>query len=399
MRDAIEGLPEPAYFSRGMTAKDIPFHRNHWTMMPKSPKLLAGTSTDGRSFRRLLWDDESPTVAYGNREIHVHPDGGRRLSVHEAMLLQGFPRQYRLCGNFSQQITQVSNAVPPPVARALARTIRGVILASRARELPGLPRERGSRAMNDEEKLVNKINANLDSGKISEAKLTTDDRVLARITDGIYRQPASALRELIANAYDADASTVYIQTDFPKFSRISVRDDGNGLTVEGLANLIHHIGGSPKRTRAGIDLGVVSKNDPSLSPGGRRLIGKIGIGLFSVAQLTRHFQIITKTKGSKHRVVAEVMLKTYTEDDLATMTKQDHVTFETGTVRIKAFPAEKKEAHGTEIILLDLRKQTKELLQSRDTWLRVDAGRNPDQLGGDQRPPTYHIGRMAHRKR
>ena len=34
--------------------------------------------------------------------------------------------------------------------------------------------------------------------------------------------------------------------------------------------------------------------NPSLSPGGRRLIGKIGIGLFSVSQLTRHFQIITK---------------------------------------------------------------------------------------------------------
>ncbi|MGA7501209.1 MAG: ATP-binding protein, partial [Isosphaeraceae bacterium] len=249
--------------------------------------------------------------------------------------------------------------------------------------------------MTDEELLIENINNNLDTGKVSEAKLATDDRVLARITDGIYRQPASALRELIANAYDADASDVYIQTDFPRFSRISVRDDGNGLTVKGLANLIHHIGGSPKRTKAGVGLGVVNKDDPSLSPGGRRLIGKIGIGLFSVAQLTRHFQIITKTKGSKHRLVAEVMLKTYTEGDLATLSKQDHVTFETGIVRIRAFPAEKRDAHGTEIILLDLRQQTKELLQSRDIWLRVDAGRDPTQMSEVRRPPTYHIGRMA----
>lgn len=124
VRDAIYGLPEPAFFARGMTAKDIPFHPNHWTMKPRSPKLAAQSATDGRSFRRLLWDEESPTVAYGNREIHVHPDGGRRLSVHEAMLLQGFPPQYRLAGNLSQQITQVSNAVPPPVARSLARRIR-----------------------------------------------------------------------------------------------------------------------------------------------------------------------------------------------------------------------------------------------------------------------------------
>lgn len=249
--------------------------------------------------------------------------------------------------------------------------------------------------MSTERTLIRDINKNLDTGKVLQATLATDDRVLARITDGIYRQPASALRELIANAYDADASNVYVQTDFPRFSRISVRDDGNGLTVEGLANLIHHIGGSPKRTKAGIGLGVVNKDDPSLSPAGRRLIGKIGIGLFSVAQLTRHFQIITKVKGSKHRIAAEVILKTYTEDDLASISKQDHVTFETGIVRIRSFPAGRKDSHGTEIILLDLRQQTKELLQSRDIWLRVDASADSAYITDVRVAPTYHIGRMA----
>jgi DNA (cytosine-5)-methyltransferase 1 len=130
VRDAIGGLPKPVFFRRGMIADDIPYHPNHWTMMPKSSKLTTETSTDGRSFRRLLWDEESPTIAYGNREIHVHPDGGRRLSVHEAMLLQGFPAKYQLVGNFSEQVTQVSNAVPPPVGRALARSIRKIITSS-----------------------------------------------------------------------------------------------------------------------------------------------------------------------------------------------------------------------------------------------------------------------------
>jgi DNA (cytosine-5)-methyltransferase 1 len=129
VRDMIHGLPKPEFFKRGLSPRDIAYHPNHWTMMPKSSKLASGASTDGRSFRRLEWDGVSPTVAYGNREIHVHPDGGRRLSVYEAMLLQGFPVRYRLAGNFSEQITQVSNAVPPPVARALARKIRRTILA------------------------------------------------------------------------------------------------------------------------------------------------------------------------------------------------------------------------------------------------------------------------------
>jgi len=249
--------------------------------------------------------------------------------------------------------------------------------------------------MSDETKLIDQINANLDTGTVCRAVLATDDRVLARITDGIYRQPGSALRELVANAYDADAQHVYIQTDAPRFTKISVRDDGLGLAIEALASLIHHIGGSPKRTQAGIGLGLANRNDPSLSPGGRRLIGKIGIGLFSVSQLTRHFQIITKTKGSGHMITAEVTLKTYTEDDLANLPSTKAVKFETGDVRIRATPSPKKSAHGTEIVLMDLRPQTRELLQSRDIWTRVDAASAPGGLGETRQPPKYHIGRIS----
>jgi A/G-specific adenine glycosylase len=56
--------------------------------------------------------------------MHVHPTGTRRVSVFEGMRLQGFPADYKLVGNFSQQVDQVSNAVPPPLARAVARAIK-----------------------------------------------------------------------------------------------------------------------------------------------------------------------------------------------------------------------------------------------------------------------------------
>ncbi|MFN7734129.1 MAG: ATP-binding protein, partial [Pirellula sp.] len=119
-----------------------------------------------------------------------------------------------------------------------------------------------------------------------ETKLKTDQRVLARITDGIYREPASALRELIFNAYDADATNVWIQTDAPRFHQITVADDGNGMSLEVLVYVVQHIGGSAKRTKIGSELGIAQATDPKLSSGGRRMIGKIGIGLFAVAQLT-----------------------------------------------------------------------------------------------------------------
>ncbi len=122
VRGAIGHLSQPAFFSRGLSVGDIPTHPNHWTMTPRSKRFKG--ETDGptltRSFRRLSWDKPSPTVAYGHREIHVHPDGTRRLSIYEAMLLQGFPKTFILEGTLSQQVEQVSNAVPPPVARSLA---------------------------------------------------------------------------------------------------------------------------------------------------------------------------------------------------------------------------------------------------------------------------------------
>jgi DNA (cytosine-5)-methyltransferase 1 len=135
VREVLGGLPDPVYFTRDLTADRIPFHPNHWCMRPRSAKFLNGHLTcdgngnKGRPFRVLDWDSASRTVAYGHREVHVHPSGKRRLSVYEAMLLQGFPQNYRLFGNLSQQITLVSDAVPPPVGRALAERIRESLYA------------------------------------------------------------------------------------------------------------------------------------------------------------------------------------------------------------------------------------------------------------------------------
>lgn len=128
VKDAIGGLPEATYFSRGLMPEAIPFHPNHWTMQPKSAKFKKEKSlVTGRSFQRLDWDKPSRTVAYGHREIHVHPSGHRRVSVLEAMLLQGFDQSYVLHGSLSKQIEQVSNAVPPPLAQQVAKAILAVL--------------------------------------------------------------------------------------------------------------------------------------------------------------------------------------------------------------------------------------------------------------------------------
>ena len=197
----------------------------------------------------------------------------------------------------------------------------------------------------------------------------------------------------MSNAYDADAAQVVIKTDRPRFRALSVEDDGIGMTPATLAHLLHHIGGSAKRSLEGVDLGITNSADPTLSPSGRRLIGKIGIGLFSVAQLTHRFQIITKAGDDPFRTVASVVLRQYSDDDTAP--EDEHGEYEAGKVTIWREPATDVESHGTKIILTDIRLQTRDTLQSRDLWLAVDSDRAlaPEEAR-DLRPPDFHIGRV-----
>ncbi|WP_369156999.1 DNA cytosine methyltransferase [Candidatus Thiodiazotropha sp. LNASS1] len=131
VRDVIFGLEEPVHFSEFSKGHRSSTHLNHLCMTPKSKKFFDGSlkavRSGGRSFKVLNWDKPSYTVSYGHREVHVHPGGHRRLSVYEAMLLQGFPHDFELLGTLSDQITQVSEAVPPPLAKAVANSIQKVM--------------------------------------------------------------------------------------------------------------------------------------------------------------------------------------------------------------------------------------------------------------------------------
>ena len=126
-RVALDGLPEPAYCQRDLDPVKVPHHPNHVAMVPKSTKFTNGMLEPGdhrgRSFRVLSWDRPSFTVAYGHREVHVHPKMHRRLSIYEAMLLQGFPHFYELRGTFSQQVRLISDALPPPLGEGVAAAI------------------------------------------------------------------------------------------------------------------------------------------------------------------------------------------------------------------------------------------------------------------------------------
>ena len=240
------------------------------------------------------------------------------------------------------------------------------------------------------EKLARELRASRGRENAVSATLSTNERVIARVTDGIYREPGSAIRELISNAYDADASRVTIKTDAPRFGRIRVDDDGVGMSPESLSHLLKNIGGSAKRTETGRGLGMTQDDDLSKSPGGRRLIGKLGIGMFSVSQLTKSFQIITKRQGDDFRSIATVRLNQFSDNQSEESSTGE---FEAGQVRVWTESASDLLEHGTSIVLTSVRPRTRESLRSTDIWDAVDAPDHED-LNGARFIPRYHIGRV-----
>jgi len=141
--------------------------------------------------------------------------------------------------------------------------------------------------------------------KPKQEEILAAQKILADISSGIYRSPAAALKELISNAYDADATRVTITTDAPNFRILTIQDNGIGMTIEKFKNVIHHIGGSSKRI------------DGDISSRGRKLIGRIGIGMLAVAQMSNHFYVSSSVKGQSTRFIAEVNLEPFHKDDIA----------------------------------------------------------------------------------
>ncbi|MGW2387252.1 DNA cytosine methyltransferase [Streptomyces sp. NPDC001658] len=61
------------------------------------------------------------------------PDGPM-LTVQQAAIIQGFPPEWQFSGGKTAQYRQVGNAFPPPVAKAVGRSIADVLRAARERD-------------------------------------------------------------------------------------------------------------------------------------------------------------------------------------------------------------------------------------------------------------------------
>ena len=74
-------------------------------------------------YHRLTWNEPSVVIANYRKNMLIHPDQDRGLSVREAARLQSFPDWYRFAGSIGLQQQQVSNAVPAFLSEAVFRAL------------------------------------------------------------------------------------------------------------------------------------------------------------------------------------------------------------------------------------------------------------------------------------
>src|SRR6266851_54824 len=108
-------------------------------------------------------------------------------------------------------------------------------------------------------------------------------KVFGHLSQGLYRTPAGAIKELISNSFDADARLVKLHTGFPNFETFSCQDDGKGMSQDEFRRLMNRgIGTSYKRSLTAITTDL-----------GRPFIGRLGLGILSLAQICTRFEIVS----------------------------------------------------------------------------------------------------------
>lgn len=95
----------------------------------KQLKKIGEGETNRPSFKRLHRFKYSPTACYGNNEVHLHPYKHRRLSVREALRIQGVEDSYVLPPELplTKKFKMIGNGVPVPLAEAIANAVKDFI--------------------------------------------------------------------------------------------------------------------------------------------------------------------------------------------------------------------------------------------------------------------------------
>jgi hypothetical protein len=158
-------------------------------------------------------------------------------------------------------------------------------------------------------------------------KITVDKSHIITIGERLYHHSVEFIRELVNNAYDADATVVKVNI---KEDEIEISDNGTGMDLEGLKQYFN-IGSTFKR--------IHSKTEKFK----RDRIGEFGIGKFATLSACKTFEVYTQCGNFAAKVIF----------DKDTWEKEG----ERWELPLEILKPDEKRGDGTTVILKNLKKK------------------------------------------
>ena len=181
--------------------------------------------------------------------------------------------------------------------------------------------------------------------RIEEYSIRTSGRLITLMSSKLYQDEMKAIEEMVANAYDADATKVFIEIN-RREKYISVEDNGIGMDKEGLQHFF--------------DLGSDNKERQPYTKNGRRKIGAFGVGKIAVNKIANSATIYTVKDGfcRELKIDFEKMSSyKHLQDYSFKVTVEPVQNVDEDFFKFPAFEDQKpKKAHGTFIALEQLKK-------------------------------------------
>lgn len=125
-----DGVIEPLTILHWWKLNDVENHPNaNMFFQPRAGLYRFQSKDEGddvkKCYKRLHRWRYSPTAAYGNNEVHIHPFKPRRISVAEALAIQSLPKEYEIPTDvtLSDAFKTIGNGVPYLAARGIALSI------------------------------------------------------------------------------------------------------------------------------------------------------------------------------------------------------------------------------------------------------------------------------------
>ena len=125
-----EGIVQELTVEHWWKKNDVLHHPNeNMFFKPRAGIVRFTTKDEGdvekKCYKRLHRWRYSPTAAYGNNEVHIHPYLPRRISVAESLAIQTLPKEFvlPLDVTLSDAFKTIGNGVPFVLANGIAKSI------------------------------------------------------------------------------------------------------------------------------------------------------------------------------------------------------------------------------------------------------------------------------------